>query len=115
MSVVRGRPPGLAGGLRAASRRGWSSLNARPAPEGPPRRRARGWGCAARAGLWGRGEGCQQAVLVIAQRLARPESPDQQAVLARPHGGLQAGKPQNALTTVAATVKPTGAAFQNGQ
>jgi hypothetical protein len=67
------------------------------------------------AGLGGRDEGRQQAVLVIAQRLARPESPDQQAVLARPHGGLQAGKPQNALTTVAATVKPTGAAFQNGQ
>src|SRR4051795_8723154 len=35
MSVVRGRPPGLAGGIRGASRAYCSSLRACPAPKWP--------------------------------------------------------------------------------
>src|SRR3954447_18725708 len=35
MSVVRGRPPGLAGGIRGASRAYCSSLKACPAPKSP--------------------------------------------------------------------------------
>src|SRR3954465_10209116 len=35
MSVVRGRPPGLAGGIRGASRAYCPSLRARPGPESP--------------------------------------------------------------------------------
>src|SRR3954463_13397217 len=35
MSVVRGRPPGLAGGIIGASRAYCSSLGACPAPESP--------------------------------------------------------------------------------
>src|SRR3954454_2906162 len=38
MSVVRGRPPGLAGGIRGASRAYCSSLSACPAPKSPTRR-----------------------------------------------------------------------------
>src|SRR5215203_2699237 len=35
MSVVRGRPPGLAGGMSGSIRRGWSSLSAWPDPKSP--------------------------------------------------------------------------------
>jgi hypothetical protein len=35
MSVVRGRPPGLAGGISGASRAYCSSLRACPAPKSP--------------------------------------------------------------------------------
>jgi hypothetical protein len=74
MSVVRGRPPGLAGGMKAASRRYWSSLNAWPDPKAPTSKRS-----------------------------------------SRVHmAASETGSSQNALTTVAATVKPTGAAFQTG-
>jgi hypothetical protein len=37
MSVVRGRPPGLAGGISGASRAYGSSLKACPAPKSPTR------------------------------------------------------------------------------
>ena len=40
MSVVRGRPPGLAGGMKAASRRYWSSLNTWPDPKAPTSKRS---------------------------------------------------------------------------
>src|SRR5215218_6506914 len=39
MSVVRGRPPGLAGGIRGASRAYCSSLSACPAPKSPTKAR----------------------------------------------------------------------------
>src|SRR3954463_5675949 len=39
MSVVRGRPPGLAGGIRSASRAYCSSLSACPAPKSPTKAR----------------------------------------------------------------------------
>src|SRR3954471_19829474 len=39
MSVVRGRPPGLAGGIRGASRAYCSSLSACPAPKSPTKTR----------------------------------------------------------------------------
>jgi hypothetical protein len=39
MSVVRGRPPGLAGGIIGASRANCSSLRAWPAPKSPTRAR----------------------------------------------------------------------------
>src|SRR3954454_21051219 len=39
MSVVRGRPPGLAGGINGASRAYCSSLRACPAPKSPTRAR----------------------------------------------------------------------------
>src|SRR6476661_8844173 len=39
MSVVRGRPPGLAGGIRDASRAYCSSLSACPAPKSPTKAR----------------------------------------------------------------------------
>src|SRR3954462_7062899 len=39
MSVVRGRPPGLAGGSRGASRAYCSSLSACPAPKSPTKAR----------------------------------------------------------------------------
>src|SRR4051795_4304186 len=39
MSVVRGRPPGLAGGIRGASRAYCSSLSACPAPTSPTKAR----------------------------------------------------------------------------
>ena len=39
MSVVRGRPPGLAGGISGASRAYCSSLKACPAPKSPTRAR----------------------------------------------------------------------------
>src|SRR4051794_30549071 len=39
MSVVRGRPPGLAGGIRGSSRAYCSSLRACPAPKSPTRAR----------------------------------------------------------------------------
>ena len=39
MSVVRGRPPGLGGGISGASRRNWSSLSAFPAPTSPTKAR----------------------------------------------------------------------------
>src|SRR5829696_1339623 len=35
MSVVRGRPPGLAGGMNGSSSRYWSSLSAWPDPKSP--------------------------------------------------------------------------------
>src|SRR3954467_10024523 len=35
MSVVRGRPPGLGGGISGASSAYWSSLRAWPAPKSP--------------------------------------------------------------------------------
>src|SRR5215217_5447820 len=35
MSVVRGRPPGLAGGMNSSSSRYWSSLSAWPDPKSP--------------------------------------------------------------------------------
>src|SRR3954449_1857273 len=35
MSVVRGRPPGLGGGISSASSAYWSSLRAWPAPKSP--------------------------------------------------------------------------------
>src|ERR1044071_605378 len=39
MSVVRGRPPGLAGGIRGASMAYCSSLSACPAPKSPTKAR----------------------------------------------------------------------------
>src|ERR1044071_538860 len=39
MSVVRGRPPGLAGGIKGASRADCSSLSACPAPKSPTKAR----------------------------------------------------------------------------
>src|SRR3954454_11591408 len=39
MSVVRGRPPGLAGGIRGTSRAYCSSLSACPAPKSPTKAR----------------------------------------------------------------------------
>src|SRR3954470_20608958 len=39
MSVVRGRPPGLAGGIRGASTAYCSSLSACPAPKSPTKAR----------------------------------------------------------------------------
>src|SRR5215217_4109777 len=40
MSVVRGRPPGLAGGMNGSSSRYWSSLSAWPEPKSPTRTRS---------------------------------------------------------------------------
>ncbi len=42
MSVVRGRPPGLAGGISGASSRNWSSASAWPDPESPTSKRSSG-------------------------------------------------------------------------
>ncbi len=41
MSVVRGRPPGLAGGISGSRSRNWSSVSARPAPTPPDQRAIR--------------------------------------------------------------------------
>src|SRR5215208_4826189 len=40
MSVVRGRPPGLAGGMNGSSSRYWSSLSAWPDPKSPTKTRS---------------------------------------------------------------------------
>src|SRR5829696_6685464 len=40
MSVVRGRPPGLAGGMNGSSSRYWASLSAWPDPKSPTRTRS---------------------------------------------------------------------------
>src|SRR3954470_8242652 len=42
MFVVRGRPPGLAGGMSGASRRNWSSVSAWPEPKSPTSARSAG-------------------------------------------------------------------------
>ena len=42
MSVVRGRPPGLAGGISGSSSRNWSSVSAWPAPKSPTSKRSSG-------------------------------------------------------------------------
>src|SRR3954468_22264264 len=42
MSVVRGRPPGFAGGMNGSIRRYWSSLRAWPEPKSPTSARTSG-------------------------------------------------------------------------
>src|SRR3954452_1144789 len=42
MFVVRGRPPGLAGGMSGSSRRNWSSVSAWPEPKSPTSARSEG-------------------------------------------------------------------------
>src|SRR3954449_2580799 len=42
MSVVRGRPPGLAGGISGSNRRNWSSVSAWPEPKSPTSARSAG-------------------------------------------------------------------------
>ena len=42
MSVLRGRPPGLAGGINGSSSRNWSSVRAWPAPKFPTSARSAG-------------------------------------------------------------------------
>src|SRR5918995_4764670 len=42
MSVVRGRPPGLAGGMSGSIKRYWSSLSAWPDPKSPTQARSAG-------------------------------------------------------------------------
>src|SRR3954470_10014780 len=42
MSVLRGRPPGLAGGISGSKRRNWSSVRAWPAPKSPTSTRSAG-------------------------------------------------------------------------
>src|SRR5215207_287727 len=42
MSVVRGRPPGLAGGMSGSIKRYWSSLRAWPDPKSPTQVRSAG-------------------------------------------------------------------------
>src|SRR5829696_4703090 len=42
MSVVRGRPPGLAGGMSGSNRRNWSSVSAWPEPKSPTSARSAG-------------------------------------------------------------------------
>src|SRR3954453_1976955 len=42
MSVVRGRPPRLAGGMSGSNRRNWSSVKARPEPKSPTSARLAG-------------------------------------------------------------------------
>src|SRR5215211_6010587 len=42
MSVVRGRPPGLAGGMSGSIKRYWSSLRAWPDPKSPTQARSAG-------------------------------------------------------------------------
>src|SRR3954453_10148231 len=42
MSVLRGRPPGLAGGISGSKRRNWSSVRAWPAPKSPTSARSAG-------------------------------------------------------------------------
>jgi len=48
-------------------------------------------------------ERLQQPILIIAQRLAGPKIPNQNTIFRRPHTGLQAGEPPNAVTTAAYT------------
>src|SRR5215218_7410858 len=42
MSVVRGRPPGLAGGMSGSNSRNWSSVSAWPDPKSPTSARSAG-------------------------------------------------------------------------
>src|SRR5215213_3100737 len=42
MSVERGRPPGLAGGISGSSNRNWSSVRAWPEPKSPANARSSG-------------------------------------------------------------------------
>src|SRR4051794_6590732 len=42
MSVLRGRPPGLAGGISGSKRRNWSSVRACPEPKSPTSARSAG-------------------------------------------------------------------------
>src|SRR3954470_22997269 len=67
------------------------------------------------AGLGGRNERLDQAILIIAQSLAGPKVADPGAIRGRPHSGLQTGKVPGAPSARhRSPVKLTSAPFQNG-